>query len=341
MKPRNPVLDWLAYAGVRAFSLIAQMFPIDLNLKTARLLGRLWYAAIPRHRQRAEEHLRASFGHTLSSHDMDHISLRCMQQTAMMAMELLFLPRLINEWTWPRYVRLADLQEVLRVVLQRRGCILVTGHFGNWELLGFMLAALGIDMVALMRPLDNPYLNRHLVETRLRRGLRLLYKKGAMLQADDVLRSGKALCFIADQNAGRKGLFVDFFGRKASTYKSIGLLAAEHGAPIIVGYARRLSERFEYEIGVNRIIHPHEWTDRDDPVLWITQEYTRAIEVLARRWPEQYLWVHRRWKTRPPEEDTRAAPKGIDASAGTGQRGNPDNARPMPPPSPRAIEAPA
>jgi KDO2-lipid IV(A) lauroyltransferase len=117
-----------------------------------------------------------------------------------------------------------------------------------------------------------------------------------------VLESGAGLCFIADQNAGSKGLFVDFFGRQASTYKSIGLLAIHHEVPIIVGCARRLSDRFDYEIVVNRVIHPSEWTGRDDELMWITQEYTRAIEEFIRVDPSQYLWVHRRWKTRPKDE---------------------------------------
>ena len=116
------------------------------------------------------------------------------------------------------------------------------------------------------------------------------------------LEAGAALCFIADQNAGHKGLFVDFFGRPASTYKSIGLLAIRHEVPVIVGCARRLSDRFDYEIEVNRIINPEEWAGRDDPLLWITQEYTRAIEDFIRVDPSQYLWVHRRWKTRPKGE---------------------------------------
>lgn len=221
---------------------------------------------------------------------------------AMMAMEVLFEPRLINEWTWPRHIRLRGLDEALRVLLRGRGCILLTGHYGNWELVGFTLAALGFDMVAVMRPLDNPYLNEWLVRIREQRGLRLLYKKGVARSADDVLESGAALCFIADQNAGRKGLFVDFFGRPASTYKSIGLLAMRHEVPIVVGCARRLSDRFDYEIEVNRVIHPEEWTGHPDELLWITQEYTRAIEAFVRVDPGQYLWVHRRWKSRPKDE---------------------------------------
>ncbi len=294
--------EYAAYVALRVFHALVHMFPIDLNLRTARLFGYLWYRFSRRHRERAMDNLRRSFRSEMSDEQLDRITLQSMQQMAMMAMEVLFEPRLISEWTWPRYLRLRGLDEALRILLQHRGCIMLTGHYGNWELLGFTLASLGFDMVAVMRPLDNPYLNEWLVDIRERRGLKLLYKKGVARSADEVLDSGAALCFIADQNAGRKGLFVDFFGRAASTYKSIGLLAMRHQVPIVVGCARRLSDRFDYEIHVNRVIHPHEWADQPDELLWITQEYTRAIEEFVRVDPSQYLWVHRRWKTRPKNE---------------------------------------
>ena len=298
----NRSVDYAAYLGLRLFNAVVQMFPIDMNLRTARLMGRLWYGFSARHRERAAGNVRRSFGGQITEAECDRLVRRSMEQMAMMAMEVLFEPRLINEWTWPRYIRLRGLREALRVLLGPGGCIMLTGHYGNWELVGYTLAALGFDMVAVMRPLDNPYLNQWLVDIREQRGLRLLYKKGVARSADEVLESGAALCFIADQNAGRKGLFVDFFGRPASTYKSIGLLAMRHNVPIVVGCARRLSDRFDYEIEVNRVIHPHEWADKDDELLWITQEYTRAIEAFVRVDPGQYLWVHRRWKTRPKGE---------------------------------------
>jgi KDO2-lipid IV(A) lauroyltransferase len=150
-----------------------------------------------------------------------------------------------------------------------------------------------------MRPLDNVYLNEFVVKTRRTHGLTLLDKKGAMTAAEGVIRQGSLLAFIGDQDAGRKGLFVDFFGRPASTYKSIGLLAMATGAPIIVGYARRRGNSPRYDIGVQRIIRPEEWERQDDPLRWITETYTSAIESIAREDPEQYLWIHRRWKSKP------------------------------------------
>ena len=113
---------------------------------------------------------------------------------------------------------------------------------------------------------------------------------------------GSTLCFIADQDAGKKGVFVDFFGRKASTYKSIGLMAIHYNMPICVGASRRVGNRFFFEIEINRMIMPEEWADKDDPLVWISQEYTNAMEEFIRKDPSQYWWLHRRWKTRPKEE---------------------------------------
>jgi KDO2-lipid IV(A) lauroyltransferase len=307
MDPKTGVVAWLQYAAVRVAAFIFLMFPVDLNLATARFLGRLWWHLKRKHRDRARDHLRAAMGNSLSPRQLDRIALRSLQQLVMLAVETIATPRLITGTTWAKYVRTTDFSDALRVLLDGRGALLVTGHYGNWELTGHLLAIYGFEVVAIMRPFDNVYLNRYLVATRRAAGLDLLDKKGAMRSAEQILRRGGALGFIADQDAGRKGMFVDFFGRQASTYKSIGLLAMTADVPIIVGYARRIGDRLQYELAVERIIRPQEWRDRDDPLRWITQEYTAAIERFVRRDPAQYLWLHRRWKSRPKHE-RQAAP---------------------------------
>ena len=324
-EPRRVWLDLLVYGAVRLLAMVMQMFPIDLNLRTARFMGWVWYHIMPRHRKRARAHLQLAYGDQLNAEEVNRLALQSMQQMVMMAVESLFTPRLINEWTWSRYVRLQGMRPLIDELLSDRGVIVLTAHYGNWELLGFMMTALGLRAVAVMRPLDNPYLNAYLFDVRVKRGLQLVDKKGATTLADDTLAGGGTLCFIADQNAGRKGEFVDFFGVEASTYRSIALLAIQHKVPIAVGYARRRSERFEYEAGCNRIIRPEEWAGRDDDLHWLTQEYTRAIEQFVREAPEQYLWMHRRWKSRPRGENPADSPVqggaarvvvGLDGAAG-------------------------
>ena len=176
-----------------------------------------------------------------------------------------------------------------------------------------MMATLGFSGYAIARPLDNPYLNEYLMGVRERQGLKILDKTGATARMDPILRSGQYVAFIADQDAGRRGVFVDFFGRPASTYKAPALMAMEYDLPVAVGYGRRLDEQFRFEIGIERIIYPHEWADKEDPVAWITQEYTSALEAIVRSAPEQYLWIYRRWKTQPRKQ--RPPRKGLNRQA--------------------------
>ncbi len=311
MKSRRAWLDYLTYLAFRAVVMVFHSFPINANLRTARLLGTIWFhfprripllgRAFSKHRARAEEHIRLAMPE-LPPAEVSRIALASMQSMAMLAMEVLFTPRLITRWSWAQFVHPVNMPPALRLLLQKRGVIMLTAHYGNWELLGYTLATWGFDIVAVMRPLDNDYLNDYLMSRREPSGLRLLYKKGASQSMSEILDDGQALCFIADQNAGSKGLFVDFFGRKASTYKSIGLLAIQHKAPVIVGYAKRLNDRFEFEAAVTRMIMPEEWQGKDDELMWITQEFSKAIEDFIRSSPDQYLWIHRRWKSRPKDE---------------------------------------
>ena len=293
------------YVVIRTAFAAMQVFPIDWNLRTARWFARLWPRLTSRHRERAIEHLSRALGESHSKAEIARIADRSLESLAMFAVEAICLPRLINRFTWNRYITPVDFEEALQLLLSGRGVILVTGHFGSFEVMGHLLASIGFDMTAVMRPLDNVYLNRFLVRSRETQGLTLVDKKGAAAKAQSYLEEGRPLAFIGDQDAGRKGMFVDFFGRSASTYKSIGLLAMSTGCPIVVGYARRLGDVAKYEVGVQRIVHPHEWEAQDDPLRWITQEYTTAIEKIVRRAPEQYLWIHRRWKSEPPTRKTR------------------------------------
>ena len=118
----------------------------------------------------------------------------------------------------------------------------------------------------------------------------------------DLLKAGGSLALLCDQDAGVRGVFCDFFGRPASTFKSLALLALEHDALIVCGYGRRLPDDFSesrwtrFEIGCEDVIDPRELTS-SDPVGEITRRYTAALEKSVRRAPEQYFWVHRRWKT--------------------------------------------
>ncbi len=305
-KPRNNVVDYLTYLALRVFEMALKMFGIKANYRTAALIGDAMYFLDKKHRDRAIRHLQKSFPEW-DEKKVRHVARLSMRNMLYLAIEVLFTPMLVTPARWRQHVTLVNQKDNIRQLLrQHRGAVYLTGHFGNWEVVGYTMATVGFPVYAVARPLDNPYINEHILGVRERTGMTILDKKGVAERADDILEDHGAVSFIADQDAGRKGCFVDFFGRKASTYKSIALLAMRYEIPVIVGYGRRMEENFKFEIGVQRIIEPAEWADKDDPLKWLTQEYTSALEEVIRAAPEQYLWVHRRWKHRPKGEEVPA-----------------------------------
>ena len=298
-KPRNRLLDYLAYLVVRLATFLDYVLPWSIRHCMTRLVAYLIFRIDRRHRNRAMGHLRRSFP-DWSEEACRHVAWQSFLSMSYMAMEILLAPRLVRADTWGRYIRLRDMGEAVRLMVQRKtGVIILTGHFGNWELAGYLTGATGLPTVTIGRRLGNPYLQKYILHLRQKAGQRMLDKEGASRLAGPVLENRGVLTIACDQDAGRKGLFVDFFGRPASTYKSIGLLAMQYRTPLCVIYCRRLRGTYRFEVGAQRIIHPQEWDGKDDPLRWITQEYTTAMEQVVRGEPQQYLWAHRRWKHRP------------------------------------------
>jgi KDO2-lipid IV(A) lauroyltransferase len=300
------LVDRALYVAVRLVSVAMHTFPVNANLQTAKLLGTGLYLIDRKHRERALANLRRSFPE-MTERQREKLARRSMQQMVMLFVEVLFTTRLIRLDTWAQYVELENFKDVLEMLLRReRGLILLTGHYGNWEILGYVLATLGFETTSIARPLDNPYVSRFLFGVREKTGQKIIAKKGATPEITAAMDNKGAVGFISDQNAGSKGIFVDFFGRKASTYKSIGLVAMQYEVPVIIGYARRMNDRFHFKVGAQDIIYPQDWKSQEDPLRYITQRYTKAIEDIVRVDPGQYWWLHRRWKTRPKGEEAKA-----------------------------------
>ena len=299
-RQRNLILDWLAYAAFRVLLFIIYCFPIDTNLRTARFLGRLMWKHYHRGRDRAIVNLRASFPEK-DDEWIEKTGRRSFEQIVMFVMDTIFTPRLVRKDNWRNFSTYINCERA-KWMIKRGGVLMLTAHYGNFEIIGYMLSLFDFDIYSIARPLDNRFINDYLYGIRQRVGQKIIDKKGASTMMEQLARDKSTLCFIADQDAGKKGVFVDFFGRKASTYKSIGLLALQYNMPIGIAGCRRVGDKFQFEVEVQRIITPDEWQDKDQPLQWITQEYVKATEDLIRKDPTQYWWLHRRWKHRPKEE---------------------------------------
>jgi len=300
-KKHNRFRDWLAYLALRILMIFLYLFDVETNLNSACFLGRLLWKHYHRGRKRALDNLRASFPEK-SEQWIHKIGRRSFEHIVMLAFDVLFTPRLVKKHNWRTYSCYKTVERAKWLMQEGRGLLMITGHYSNFEIIGYLMGLFGFNVYSIARPLDNKFISSYLYGVRRRSGQRIIDKRGAAELMGKITSTGATLCFIADQDAGKKGIFVDFFGRKASTYKSIGLIAITYNVPIVVGYSRRIDNRFYFEIGVNRIILPEEWAQKDDALEWVTAEYTRAIEEFVREDPSQYWWLHRRWKHRPKNE---------------------------------------
>lgn len=190
-------------------------------------------------------------------------------------------------------------------VEEGKGVILVTGHLGNWELGGAAFASRGLPVDAVAKGMSNRRFGDFLVAYRRALGVHLVELGDAPREALRSLRRGRVLGLIADQNAREQGVFVPFFGRPAATFRGPALFALRTGAPIFLGVGfREPGVPARYRVVVEEVpFVPIGDLDRD--VLALTAAHTAALERAVRQAPEQYLWQHRRWKTRPPEQHPR------------------------------------
>ncbi len=296
------LVNWTQYLALRSVAGFIQCFDVNQNLQTAASVGSLFCRLNPKRRKRAEQNVARSFPEWSAERVRETVERSMQHMFQLFMVESLVTPRLIAPSTWNRYVRIRDVEPLLDMLVRGEPGIFITGHCGNWELIGSVMGAIGYPMVALARPIDNPLINSWLLKIREARGMKILTKWGATPILQETLTAGGRLGFIADQNAGDQGVFVPFFGRLASSYKSISLLAMRYKVPIIAGHAMRLNNRFEYELRYVDMIRPEDWADQPDPLYYIAARYNRAIEQMIRDAPEQYLWLHRRWKSRPKHE---------------------------------------
>ena len=300
-KPRSAAADYAAYLAVRVAICVIQMLTLPAARRLAGLLAWLAYRLDRRHRLVADDNLKHAFPDQRDDRGRDRLVQAVYLHFCSVLVEIAHLPRKLNPNTWRRFVTVENGRGLVDALLCGRPLLLVTGHLGNWELGGYVLGLLGFSTYAIARKLDNPYLNDFLLHRfRERTGQRILYKEGDFERIQAALASGGAVATLGDQDAGRRGQFVDFFGRRASTHKAVALLALEFNAPMVVIGVPRVGGPLEYCVVAEEVIRPEEYAGRPDAVAAITQRFTAALERLARRTPEQYFWLHGRWKHQPP-----------------------------------------
>lgn len=252
----------------------------------------------------SHDNVRLAFGDQYTESEIDDLVFRMWAHLFQTVAEVIQSPRKLHINSYRDAIRFADFTRTNEAVCSGRSVIMLGGHFGNWEIGTTLLGMWGFPMGIVARELDNPYFHEWFKQYREATGHRLMLKSGGYDDMNALMQKGGNLAMLCDQDAGPRGLFVDFFGHPASTFKSIALLALEYDAVIVVGYSIRCPDGFEecswsrFEVGCEALIDPRTISG-SDPVGEITAQYTAALERAIRRAPEQYFWLHRRWKSEP------------------------------------------
>ena len=302
-KQRKLWLDWLVAMLVRSAVCVLQALPTSFANGAAELMAKLAYRIDKRHRRVAAENVGFAFPEKTTG-EIDALVRRCFRHCGLLLIEIALLPRKLQVENWRTYADLIPADRILDCLLSDRPLLIVTAHFGNWELAGFTLGRLGFKTFAIARVLDNPYLETFLKRFRQATGQTIIAKKDDFERLAAVMMSGGKVATLGDQDAGPRGVFVEFLGRPASSHKAVALLAMQFDAKMIVIGVPRTAENFQrglgrYEIICEESIDPRDYSTRPDAVKAITQRYHDALARLIRRHPEQYFWLHRRWKSQP------------------------------------------
>ncbi|MDX1943899.1 MAG: lysophospholipid acyltransferase family protein [Pirellulaceae bacterium] len=234
------------------------------------------------------------------------LARRMWEHLLLMICEIAHAPRRFHETNWQKYIQLNNRRGLVRALLVPKPSVVVTAHFGNFEVGGYVTGFWGFRTYTVARPLDNPYLDAYVNNFRQSLGQRMLPKDESAEVADELLAEGGTLVLVGDHHAGSRGVWIEFMGKHASCHKALALFTLLNKAPMSVILIKRnrgpgcfdivLADQFDPEVPGN---------DELRGVTELTQWYNDVLEREIRIAPDQYWWLHRRWREAPPERKRR------------------------------------
>lgn len=305
MSKKNRPQIWLEYAAVRGLLGFLGFLPKKAAVSAATSVAMTAYYLLASLRHIAMTNLKIAFPE-LSKSECNRLAKGAFKNLGRVLGEMAHFPNATRESLEKTIEFQIDpdvYAEYESLKAAGRGVIIVSPHLGNWELLVYGWSALQEPISYLARPLDNPKIEALTVGLRTKFGNRPINKTNSVSPAVKILREGGILGILADVNAHPKeGVFVPFFGVPACTSSGVALLAMRTNAAIIP-MCGVWDEEKKYYIGVHgKIIYPSSTGDRRHDVVETTAKFTVEVEKMIRTYPDQWLWIHKRWKTRPPGE---------------------------------------
>ena len=295
---RSKWKDRCIYRIVAVFGWWCRCLPKGWAIQLGRGVGLLYYYLVKKRREIASTNLQIAFGDHFTASQRTEICKASFINVGKTCIEFLRFPKRNAENIWNEVT--VDGKENLYTALEAgKGAIVFLAHFGNWELLSLVYGALIPDRAkAIAFPLKNDLLNTYISRHREQMSLELIPRKQAVRETLRALKNNQAVGFFADQNAGPEGVFVEFLGKPASAVRGPAVLALKTGAPLLFSLdIRQPDDRHHVYISSPIYTEPSDDFERD--VELYTAQMLEQLETYIHKYPEQWLWLHNRWKTQP------------------------------------------
>ncbi len=274
-----------------------RLIPLGIRKIIFRAVSRLFYHLSVKQRLIALSNLKRAYPEK-DMEEITEIAKGVYRHLAIVAAEFFELPSLTKE-NLHEWVEFDGLENIEKALEKKKGILTIAAHFGNWELMvvAFPLWAWPASLV--YRPLDNPTLDNLTAWIRTKDGNTLVPKGGAGRKITRLLAENRTIGILSDQNVDKhEGVFVDFFGRPACTAVGLAVLALRTGAPVLPVFMARMPDG-KYKFIVQPPVEITRTDDYEADLVVNTQRFTKIVEDMVRQYPDQWFWIHQRWKTKP------------------------------------------
>ncbi len=288
------IIHYITYLFVRLIAGILNCIPYYLMRKLATLAGLIFYYVHSPRRNIALDNLRQALGNELPECELIQIARKSFINLVLLGLEVIRIPRVIKNI--PRYMTIERKEIVFDELKKGNGVIFLIAHYGNWEWGAVMAGYVNYPMSAVGRPMKNRFIYRYIERLRQSTGLKSLNKKGVAREIMQELRNNRVVAILFDQYAGSSGVLVPFFGRPAYTTSAVAQLAIRTGASVVPGYCTRNKDG-THTIYITDPIPTIKTNDRQADIIKNTCNYNANLESWIRKNPDQWFWVHKRWKT--------------------------------------------
>ena len=286
---------FLYYLG-RVFAFLAYLLPISIGVRIAGLLGICAYLVLPKYRNIAIANLESAFYREKSPREIRRIAREVFANLARSACEVINFPK-INEKNIDRFVRIEGIEHVDRSFEAGKGTIILASHFGNWELLGMTFRVKGYPGVTIGRKIYFYKYDNFLNGLRKSHDVNVIYRDDSPRKMLKVLKENRILGIVADQDVDSvEGVFVNFFGKPAYTPIGPAALARASHAEMIPCFVIR--RRYGHVLKIEEPVKLVRTENKEADLVINTQRWSAVIESYIRRYPEQWVWMHKRWKTK-------------------------------------------